>query len=131
MTQNQAIRAYISAMDLNRQKMNNCQTAIKIYQLLEKLRPYWDFQLQEEEKIYSAHPDYDPQTSSCALKEETDEEIERCSAEVKAVSAALKELSVIEVDDIDFEPIRIDTSKESLKISGEDIGNLKGFVIFE
>ena len=131
MKQKDLLKAYASAKYLNQQRLSDVSAAKKIYQLMTKLQPSLDFQIQEEQKIYDSHPDYSPELNGCRIPENaTSEEKARLTQEVKEVGEALKALNETECDPIDFEKFVFDCEKNKISISGEDIGNLESFIEF-
>ena len=131
MTQKDIVNAFFSARYLNQQRLSDVSTAKKIYQLMKKLQPSLDFQMQEEQKIYDAHPDYSPELNGCQLPADcTPERRAELTKEAKDVSDALKALNETEVEPIDFKKFQFDCAKNSIPISGEDIGNLEPFIEF-
>lgn len=131
MTQRDILNAYVSARYLNQQRLSDVSIAKKIYQLMQKLQPSLDFQIQEEQKIYGAHPDYSPELRGCPIPEVcTSERRAELTKEAEEVSAALKALNETKVDPIDFEKFEFDCEKNKISISGEDIGNLEPFIEF-
>lgn len=131
MKQKDLINAYVSAKYLNQQRLSDVSTAKKVYQLMTKLQPSIDFQIQEEQKIYDANPDYSPELNGCAIPASASpEEREKYIQETKNVSNAFKKLSETEVDPIEFEKFTFDCEKNPVSLSGEDIGNLEPFIEF-
>lgn len=127
MKQRELVRAYNSLSDINKCKLNDGKLAMNIFSLMSKLQPSIDFQIQEEEKIFSEHPNFNPQFGGVVIKEGVSQE--DASKEAKNVSEELKKLGEIEVD-FEFEPFDLDLERNNIPISGEDIGNLKSFIHF-
>ena len=127
--QSEAMKAYRSISDLNKQKLSSGKLAKQVYDLSSKLRSAYDFQVQEEEKIYKLHPEFDPMVGGIRLEGKSDEERLKSAEEIKQIDKELKELSELDFE-IDFKPFDFDSEANSVKISGEDIGNLKLFVNF-
>ena len=123
-----AVKAFTSLSDLNRHKFNDGHIARKVYNLMNSLQPVFEFQVQEERKIYKEHPNYDPRNHGInfaekgILREDAQKEIEQIDAE-------LEKLANLE-SDVAYEAFEIDLSKESVPLSGEDYGNLRNFVNF-
>lgn len=131
MKQKDLINAFVSAKYLNQQRLSDVSTAKKIYQLMTKLQPSLDFQLQEEQKIYEEHSSYSPEMGGCPIPANaTPEERAKLIQEAKEVGLALKKINETEVDPIEFEKFEFDCEKNSISISGEDIGNLEPFIDF-
>ena len=130
--QSEAVKAYRSLQDLNRQKMSS-NDAKQIYSLFKKLQEAFEFQTQEERKIFAEHPNFDIQLGGIRLdNKKTEEEKAAVTEELKDIEKELKALSDLdfEISDLDF-PIDIFLDNESnLKISGEDIGNLEKLINF-
>lgn len=126
--QSEAVKAYQSIQGLNRQKFNSGKIAKKIYELTMKLKSAFDFQLQEEEKIYSKYPDFDPMIGGFHIGKD-DENREKKISDVKEINKQLKEIADLDFD-LDFEPFDLDLEIYNVQISGEDIGNLQKLVNF-
>ena len=125
-------RAYNAAMQLNEARFP-VSVARAIFDLTEKLRPHYNFHVQEERKILSEHPDYDPASGGISLKGKNDEERQKAIEEAQAVSEALQGLCETEVE-IDFEPVTISKDIQeqySVALTPRDIGYLKPFIEFE
>ena len=131
MTQGDAIKAYIAVNELNKQTFSG-QTAKKIFALYTKLKPLYDFQVQEEKKIFEKYPQFNPNINGCPIKDPNDEaEVTTAKAVAKEVDEALKKLNELPAD-IQYESFMISTEEQAnLKISGQFIGYLKGFIEFE
>ena len=125
------VKAYKSAMDLNKQKISSGKIAKQIYELVNKLKPTYDFQLQEEEKIFEEHPNFDIRIGGIRIMNQNDPiEKQQANSEAKEIEKELNDLSNLDVD-LDFDIFDIDLEIiPDLKISGEDIGNLEGFINF-
>lgn len=125
------VKAYKSAIDLNKQKISSGKIAKKIYELVNKLKPTYEFQLQEEEKIFEAHPNFDIRIGGIRIMNQNDPiEKEQANSEAKEIEKELNGLSNLDVD-LDFDIFDIDLEAiPDLKISGEDIGNLESFINF-
>lgn len=129
-TQGTALKAYIAIEELNKQTFSG-PIAKKLFNLYKTLKPVYEFQLQEEKKIFSKYPEFDPTINGCPVKDNNPETIERARTVAKSVDSELKDLGAIEID-IDCEPIIIPESEQTnLKISGAFIGYLEGFVDLE
>ena len=130
MTQIEAVKAYAAAKALNQQTLTGF-IAKKIFTLTQKLQPCWDFEMQEEKKIYEKYPTYDPNKGVCRARDRSEEAIKEASEEAEAVSKDLKELQELEIEPINFEKFTILLENENIKISGEEIGSLAPFIDFE
>lgn len=128
MKQMDAVKAYVSVRDLNKQKMSSGLLAKKVFDLYKALQPAWDFYTQEEKKIYENHPSYDSSINGIKITG-SDEDKAVAINEVQQISKEFEQLNNLETE-IDFEPFEIDLSSENLKLSGEDIGNLMPFINF-
>lgn len=129
--QSEAVKAYKSLQDLNRQKMSS-NNAKQIYSLFKKLQEASDFQTQEEKKILMDHPEFDPQLGGIRLDNKTEDDKKQATETIKQIETELKALA-----DLDFEISELDSpidifldSEPNLKISGEDIGNLESIINF-
>ena len=127
--QNIAMKAYVSVKDLNQQKLSSGKVAKQVYELTNKLKPAYDFQIQEEQKIYASHPDFDPSIGGIRLENKTDEEKKLATENIKKIDTELKDLANVDFE-IDFEKFDFDLAQNSVRISGEDIGNLDMFINF-
>lgn len=131
--QSEAVKAYKSLQDINRQKLSSGKLAKQIYDLFSKLSQAYTFQVQEEQKIFYDHPEFDPSIGGISLENKSAEERKACMTEVRQIEKELKNIA-----DLDFEidgfdsPIELNLDLESnLKFSGEDIGNLKKLIEFK
>ena len=127
--QNIAMKAYVSVKDLNQQKLSSGKVAKQVYELTNTLKPAYDFQIQEEQKIYASHPDFDPSIGGIRLENKTDEEKKLATENIKKIDTELKDLANVDFE-IDFEKFDFDLAQNSVRISGEDIGNLDMFINF-
>lgn len=127
MKQGEAIRAYNAVSVLNKQRLSG-PVAKNIFMLYKALQPAWEFQCQEEEKVLSSHPAYDPSINGLALPPDEEGQA-KVNAEVQQIN---QELKVIEDTDfeIEFEKFDFDLNKDRIQITGEDIGNLEPFINF-
>lgn len=130
MTQFEAVKAYMSLRTLNAQRTSG-RVAKKIFDLMNKLKPLWEFQTQEEQKLFEKYPFLDPQTMRLNLGDSEMDADEKLQL-TKEIKQAFDELSGAELDEKEFEPYKfeIDLENEDLKLSGEDIANLSPFVTF-
>ena len=127
--QSEAMKAYQSVNDLNKQKLSSGKLAKQVYDLSSKLKSAFDFQIQEEQKIYNDHPEFDPTIGGIRLEGKSNEERKQCAEEIKQIDKELRELSELDFE-IDFEPFDFSLEANNVKISGEDIGNLEKFINF-
>ena len=129
--QNEAVKAYKSLQDLNRIKLSSGKLAKQIYDLFTKLQKAYSFQVQEEQKIFDSHPNFDPQIGGIHL---TDDKEQRANAitETKQIEKELDDLGNLDFEVDGFgSPIEINLDAEpNIKLSGEDIGNLEKFINF-
>ena len=129
-TQSKAIKAYLSARKLNSQDVSP-KLAKTIFELFRALQPVWDFQAQEERKIFDKHPNADVLSGSMKIQDpDNPQSIEDAIKELSQLNEELKELGEVETS-VDFKKLKINVSNENLKFSGEDIANLEPFVEFE
>ena len=126
MKQINIVNAYQPITKLNSQDLDG-YTAKKIYDLMLKIKPLFDFQVQEQNKIYAKHPnlniekmgfDIDPNNPNSKLEAEE---------EAKEIEKELNELAEIE-QEIEFERFEVPLGK--VQLSGKDIGNLSDFIDF-
>ena len=130
--QSEAVKAWKSIRALNGQSLRSAKLAKKIYELSLKLQKAYDFQTQEEQKIFEAHPEFNPAIGGIPLNNKTEEERKIAKEEVKEVGDALKELGELDFDMDDYKPFNIDLDQYEgiIQLSGEDIGNLQKFINF-
>jgi hypothetical protein len=131
MKQGIGMRAYRALGKLMAQDIS-LQTAKKVFDMHNKLQKIWDFQLNEEKKILNRYPNVDPMTGSVTYSEGDEEMKKSRLEELDGFNRELDALSEIEHDDIEIEPITIHMDEEpGLKLSGNDLKALVGFVTFE
>ena len=130
MTQFDAVKAYMSLRSLNAQRTSG-RVAKKIFDLMNKLKPLWEFQTQEEQKLFEKYPVLDPRTMRLNLGDSDMDADEKLQL-TKEIKQAFDDLSETELDEKEFESYKfeIDLENEDLKLSGEDIANLSPFVTF-
>lgn len=128
MKQGEAVRAYKSALDLNKQKLSSGILARKVFNLVKILQPMWDFQLQEERKIFEKHPMYDLSVNGIKIPKEEPARSEALK-EVEQINKEIKSIEDLDID-IEFEKFDFDLNVGNISISGEDIGNLEPFINF-
>lgn len=127
--QYEAVKAYRSISELNKQKLSSGRIAKQIYDLTSKLQPAFDFQVQEERKIYGEHPEFDFALNGIKLEGKTEEEKKASINEIKQIEKELKDLSELDFD-IESDIFDINLDENRIEISGEDIGNLEKFINF-
>ena len=129
--QNEAVKAYKSLQDLNHVKISSWKAAKQIYELFKKFKPAYDFQVQEEQKIFFLHPDFDMSIGGIKLTDDK-EQHKKAIAETKQIEKELDDLGNLDFEIEDFDsPIEINLGDEPyLKLSGEDIGNLEKLINF-
>jgi hypothetical protein len=120
--------AYRSLITLNQHKFTDGRIAIKIFNLMNKLKPVFDFRLQEEKKIIDAHPNFDPTINGIKIEEDGSNK-EEADREAKEIQKEFEDLGEIE-SEIDYEPFDLDLSKEQIPLSADDIKNLTKFINF-
>ena len=120
--------AYRSLITLNQHKFTDGRIAIKIFNLMNKLKPVFDFRLQEEKKIIDAHPNFDPTINGIKI-EKDGSNAEEADREAKEIQKEFEDLGEIE-SEIDYEPFDLDLSKEQIPLSADDIKNLTTFINF-
>lgn len=131
MTQRDQVRAYIAASKLNRLTLP-ISIAKKVFTLVDRLQPSWDFQAQEEKKIYDAHPMYNPEIGGCIPEDDSLEARHKAEQEARLVVEALKQLAETEVEQFEFEPIEISEElQDRIELSGEEVGYLKPYITFK
>lgn len=132
MTQFEAVKAYISLKALNSQRTSG-KIAKKIFDLMTLLKPSWDFQVQEENKVYEKYPMLDPKTMTIDLGKTPEERNERTkmAVEIKKAFDDFGGTEFVLPENLDQYKFHIDLDSENLKLSGEDIANLAPFITFD
>ena len=130
--QSEAAKAFHSLQDLNSQKLSSGKLAKSIYDLFTKIQSAYDFQMQEEQKIFGNHPSFNPVLGGIPYTEDmTPEEKENVNTEIKQIESELKDLAELDFELEGYEPFTINLDLEpNLRISGEDIGNLEKLIVF-
>lgn len=129
MKQAEAIKAFISIKKLNSQDVSP-RVAQNIFRLYKELQSVYDFQIQEEQKIFKKHPNFDVSIGGIKMNNSNDPvEKEQSSKEILEINNELKELGNTNTV-VNFEKITINTMHEDIKLSGEDIANLEPFIMF-
>lgn len=126
--QKDGVKAYNVLQKLNTQETSG-RVALRIFKAVNAFQSVWDFQLQEAKKILDRHPDFDPKTSSISIEAKNGDK-DLAIEEIKQVDKEIFDLDNLEVD-VEFEPFTILLDEESLKLSGQDIKDLAGFITFE
>ena len=128
MKQGKIIQAY-KALDKIMAQDVPLQIAFSVFEMREKLRPSWEFQIGEEEKIQKKYPSIDFDTLS--VKWKTDDETDK-KLKLAELSACEKDFEALSSLDrvLEIEPIQIPVSEVSIKMAGKDIEALHGFVEF-
>ena len=126
--QKNGVKAYKVLQKLNAQETSG-SLALKIFKAMNVFQLIWDFQIQEEKKIMEKYPDFDPMTGSINVEAKGGNKEEAIN-EIKKIDQELTDLANLDTD-IDFEPFIISLDGESIKLSGQDIKDLTGFVTFE
>ena len=119
MKQNQVVRAYKALKKLANQELP-IKISCKIHRLMVSIRPAWDFQLNEEEKILRR---LNPQTMENGVLQFNSPE------DAKEFRDKLDEIGSMDADDMDLHPIQIPIPDGAV-ISANDLEALEGFVDF-
>lgn len=130
MKQGQCVQAYKALSKIMGQD-TSLQISKKVFDMHAKLQPIWDFQINEEMKIAGRHPDVDPVTASVKYKTDDKEAEKTALAELAAFEKELTDLADLEPFLEKVEPFTIYMDQENIRISGNDIKALSGFVNFE
>ena len=102
----------------------------KTFDMQRKLQAAWDFEVREEEKIAARHPNVDPGNVSIQVPPNDEEIKKERMAELDSFVKEIEELSEMEAE-IEIEPFTIYMSAEAIRLSGNDIKALQGFIDFE
>ena len=128
MKQGKIIQAY-KALDKLMIQETPLQIALKLFEMREKLRPSWEFQIGEEEKLQKKYTSINFVDFSVSWENGNDEDKKLKIAELSACEKDIQALA--DLDRIlEIEPIQIPAESVSVKIAGKDIEALKGFVEF-
>ena len=128
MKQGKIIQAY-KALDKLMMQETPLQTALKLFEMREKLRPSWEFQIGEEEKLQKKYANINFADFSVSWENGNEEDKKLKIAELSACEKDIQALA--DLDRIlEIEPIQIPAESVSVKIAGKDIEALKGFVEF-
>ena len=130
MKQKEAVQAYRSLQTLNDQKLPG-YLARRIFDLSEKLKPTWEFQRREEEKIYESYPSFDKRIGGFNISGLSDDEKEKVNKDVQAIDNELKKLSELDVEGFDdYEKIEFDMDQANINLTPNEFGTLKPFIDF-
>ncbi len=127
----EAVAAYHTLKGLNETKMpqGKLRLAKNIYDLCRKLEKAWDFYIQERNKIFAEHPDFDPQIMGIPLKDKTEEEKVAIRKEIEQLNKEISELDSMDYE-LDHTPFEINLDMDPVSLSGEDIGALSSLIHF-
>ena len=129
MKQADIIKACIALDKIMRQD-TSLTVSKKVFDMRNKLQNAWKFQVAEEGKIAARHPNVDPVKSSVQYSINNEEEKDARIQELNSYVKEMEELGNME-QDIDVEPFSISVSQEDIKMAGNDIKALQGFITFE
>lgn len=128
MKQGKIIQAY-KALDKLMAQETPLPIALQVFEMREKLRPSWEFQISEEDKLQKKYENINFLDFSITWKTDDEEDKKLKLAELSACEKEIEALS--ELDRIiDIEPICIPINSVTIKMAGRDIEALKGFVEF-
>lgn len=128
--QGQIVAAY-KALNRIMDQPTSLFVAKKLFDLQKLMQPAWEFQLREEEKLSGKYPDVDTRTISVSYETNNEEDKKEKLAQLDGFEKELKALSELETE-LDFEPFAVyANSEQNIKIAGNDIKALIGFVNFE
>lgn len=128
MKQGKIIRAYKALEKLMQQDIP-LQIALLVFELHEILRPSWEFQIMQEQKLQEKYKNVDFSTFSVSFKADDEEEKKAKLAELHACEKEIRDLGEMDRD-ISVEILEIPVSMVSIKMAGSDIEALKGFIEF-
>ena len=128
MKQGKIVQAY-KALDKLMQQDIPLPIAIQVFEIREKLRPSWEFQIIEETKLQEKYKDIDFSTFSVSYKTDDEEDQKLKLAELSACEKEIKDLSELDRV-IVLETLEIPVSAVSIKMAGKDIESLKGIIEF-
>ena len=119
------------ALDRLMAQETSIRTAKKIFDMREKLQSAWDFQVSEEKKIYASHPNVNPMDGTVTYSENDEIQKKQRLDELTSFEEKFNELFDME-QDIEIEPFTISQEEQkNIKITGNDIKALMGFITFE
>ena len=125
MTQMEAVKAYKAAEALYQQRLD-WKVAKRISKIVEKLRPAFLFQVEQESLIFDDYPKLDRATGRISFK--TPEEKAEAERQVKEIDTKIKELGATDAE-IDLTPYDFPEDAKC-EITGEQVDALKGIINF-
>ena len=128
MKQGKIIQAY-KALDKLMAQETPLQIALKVFEMREKLRPSWEFQISEEEKLQKKYSNINFSEFSVTWKNGDEEDQKQKLAELTACEKEIQALADLDRI-IEVETLEIPAEAVSIKMAGKDIEALKGFVEF-
>lgn len=128
MKQGKIIRAY-KALEKLMQQDTPLPIAMRVFDLHEILRPSWEFQIIQEQKLQDKYKSVDFSTFSVSFKTDDENDKKLKLAELSACEKEIKDLAEMDRDVV-IEVIEIPINMVSVKMAGSDIEALKGFVEF-
>ena len=127
-TQEKAFKAYAALKKLSDVPMAFSKAKV-IFDLKQKLQPCWDFQTQEEQKIFDMYPDLDVQTMTINLEGKDEEARKKALEDSKEIDQKLRELGKMDSGFEETEPVKLVLSDDPrITISAKDIEYLSTFV---
>lgn len=128
MKQGKIIQAY-KALDRLMQQETPLQIALAIFEMREKLRPSWEFQIAEEEKLQKKYENVNFANFSVSFSADDENDKKLKLAELSACEKDIKALADLDRI-VEIEPLAIPAASVSIKMAGKDIEALKGFIEF-
>lgn len=128
MKQGKIIQAY-KALDKLMAQETPLPIALKVFEMREKLRPSWEFQISEEEKLQKKYSNINFSEFSVTWKNGDEEDQKQKLAELTACEKEIQALADLDRI-IEVETLEIPAEAVSIKMAGKDIEALKGFVEF-
>lgn len=128
MKQSKCVQAYKAILKIMAQD-TSLPTARKVFKLSKKLQDAWEFQINEERKIFERHPDVDPDTGSVSYPTGDKELEKKMLDELNDFDKEMKELGDMD-QTVEAEPFTI-SEEENIKIAGKDIQALEDLITFE
>lgn len=119
MKQGKIVAAHKALLNLNEQRLS-LTSAYAVYKLLKETQKAWDFQVEQEEKIFTKLKPKMEKKNNWKFATPDD---------AKSFADFMKELAEME-SDIEIKPITIRLSEE-ISVTPSDINALDGFVTFE
>jgi hypothetical protein len=124
------IVAAYKALDKIMRQNTTLPVSKKTFDMQRKLQAAWDFQIREEEKIAARHPNVNPDNASVQFPPNDEEIKKERMAELDSYVKDIEELLEMEAE-IEIEPFTIYMSVEAIRLPGNDIKALQGFIDFE